>query len=218
MRREVLALACLLLSGRLSAWGGSTMTWLDGTQPWDTTPMNELDLQALGSGGDGHGLGGLGGQWGIVDELQATGTYELPVDRGDPAAELDLRLREPYFPDWRPAFSLYARAPYVDRAWTGWAGLAADWEPFESDVAMNAEMGDGGRWRLRLGLWTPYLISALRLGAEASWLEGSAEAYTPQVAVNAPGDISFQAGLRVDAQDKTELWMLRLSYEIFQNP
>jgi len=218
MRRDALLIACLLLTGRLAAWGGSTETWLDGTQPWDTTPMNEVDLQALGSGIDGHGLVGAGAQWGILDELQGTGSYELPVHGGDTASELDLRLREPDFPDWRPAFSVYGRAPHVDGAWTGWGGVAADWEPLESDLALNAEMGDGGRWRLRLGLWTPYITYALRLGAEASWLDGSAEAFTPQLAFNAPGDLSLQAGLRISAQGDGELWIVRLSYELFQNP
>src|ERR1700722_11195164 len=145
MRRDCLLIACLLLTGRLAAWGGSTETWLEGTQPWDTTPMNEVDLQVLGSGGDGHGLVGPGAQWGILDELQASGTYEWPVHGGKPASVLGLRLRERVFPDLRRAFSVYGRAPYIDGTWSGWGGVAADWEPLESDLALNAEMGDGGR-------------------------------------------------------------------------
>jgi hypothetical protein len=218
MRREVLAAALFLLAGRLAAWGGTPLNWLGGTQPWDSTPFEEVDLQALGNGGDGEGQAGLGAQWGVLDELQASGNWLRSLPGGASSGEADLRLREPYFPDWRPAFSVYARAPYADGLWSAWGGLAADISACESDVAMNAEMGDGGRWRVRLAFWTPYLLTTLRLGAEASWLDASAEAFTPQVLVNVPGDISLQAGARLEPQSAAPLWTLRLSYELFPNP
>ncbi|HTB23413.1 MAG TPA: hypothetical protein VK914_12000 [bacterium] len=217
MRSWLLA-ACLLVAAPLAA-EGTPLTWLSGTQGWESTPMEELDLQALGSGGEGRTLAGIGGQWGLLDELQASGQWEGPVPRvGDPDAELGLRLREPYFPDDRPAFSVYGRAPYLKGAWSAWGGIAADWEPLDSDLALNAELGDDGSWRLRGGLWTPYVATTLRLGFEASWLNASAEALTPQILVNAPGDLSFQAGLRYGVQDHSELWTLCLSYELFPNP
>lgn len=218
MRREALVAALLLLSGRLAAWGGTPVNWLGGTQPWDSTPFEEVDLQALGGGGDGQGQAGLAAQWGVLDELQASGTWLRPVPSGGSSGEADLRLREPYYPDRRPAFSVYARAPYADGLWSAWGGLSAAMAPFDSAVALNAEMGDAGRWRLRLAFWTPYLLPTLRLGAEASWLDASAEAFTPQVLVNAPGDISLQAGLRLEPQGSAPLWTARLSYELFPNP
>jgi len=113
---------------------------------------------------------------------------------------------------------VYGRAPFAQDAWQAWVGVSAAIEPFDSDLALNAEMGDAGRWRLRLAFWTPYLISALRLGGEASWLDASAEAYTPQLLVNGPGDLSLQAGLKLSAQGLTPLWTARLSYQLFPNP
>jgi hypothetical protein len=218
LKRELLCIAVLGLAGRLGAWGGSPLTWLNGTQPWDTTPYNEVDVSAVGAGGDGQGRGGLAAQWGIVDELQTAAQWLQPLDGSKPSGECDLRLREEYFPDWRPAFSIYGRAPYVDGAWTGWGGLSAAMEPFQMGLAANAEAGDGGRWRLRLALSTPYLLYVLRFGAEASWLDGSAEAFTPQCLINAPGDISLMSGVRLDAQGGAPVWTARLSYEIFPSP
>jgi hypothetical protein len=219
VRPSWLLAALILLAAPLAAWDGTPLPWLDGTQPWESTPFEELDVQAMASGGAGHGLAGGAAQWGILDELQASGQWEGPVPRqGDPVAELDLRLREPYFPDWRPAFSIYGRAPYLDGTWSAWGGLAADWEPLDADLALNAEAGDDGSWRLRAALLTPYVATTLRLGLEASWLNACAEALTPQILVNAPGALSFQAGLRYGVQDRSERWTVRLSYELFPNP
>jgi hypothetical protein len=218
MKKGLLAAALLLTAGRLAAWGGSPLTWLDGTQPWDTTPAKEADVQVLGGGGDGQGRAGLATQLGILDELQASGQWFKPLDGAPATGEADLRLREPDFYDWRPAFSAYGRAPFARGAWSAWGGLSAAMEPFDTGLAANAEVGDGGRLRLRLALWTPYLVQTLRLGGEASWLDAAPEAYTPQVLFNGPGDISLQAGLRLDAQGGAPLWTARLSYQLFQNP
>lgn len=218
-----LGLACLPCKG-LEAWGGDSMNWLGGTQPWDSTPYKEMDVQLAASAGRGLQAAAADAQWGILDELQFSGQYALDSNMGlaatagAPATELDLRLREPDFPDWRPAFSVYARAPYVGQVWQGWGGLAADMEPWDGALAGNAEMGDGGQWRLRLALWTPYLATALRVGAEASWLNGAAEAYIPQILLNGPGDLSLQLGARLDAQGGQPLWTARLSYQLFPSP
>lgn len=218
MRRECLAGILCCLSGGLSASGGTPLNWLDGTQPWDSTPAGEVDLQTLGSGGGGaQTQAGLAAQWGVLDTLQASGQWATAAD-GAPTGGLDLRWREPYYPDNRPAFSLYARAPFSGGNWRRWAGLVATVEPFDSDLALNAEASDTGRWRVRLGAWTPYLLPTLRLGAEASWLDGVAEAFTPQVLINAPGDLSLQAGVRFDAYNGSALWTARLSYELFASP
>ena len=218
MRTAVLIAACLLLAGRLAAWGGSPVSWLGGTQPWETTPMEEADLQVLGGGGGGQGLAGLGVQAGLLDDLQLSGQWLRPLEGAPSQGEADLRLREPDFPDGRPAFSVYGRLPYADGSWSGWGGVAAALEPWDMALAANAEAGDGWEWRLRLAFWSPYVVGGLRLGAEAAWLDAHAEAFTPQLLCNAPGDLSLQAGLRLDAQGGAPLWVLRLSWQLFPNP
>jgi hypothetical protein len=205
------------LAGRLGASGGGTLDWLSGTPAWDTTPYCEADLQASACAQGDSVWAGLGAQAGVTDWAQVSALWNRPPGPGDALGELGLRLREPVFPRYRPAFSAYGRLDDAGNTWAWWDGVAADWEPLDATLAAAAEAG-AGHVRQRLAGWTPYVLPTLRLGVETSWLDARAEAWTPQIEVNAPGDLSLQVGARLSAAGGSPLWTLRLSYELFPNP
>ena len=219
MRFRALALALSIFAGPLAASGGSPEPWLDGTRAWDTTPMLELDLAAHAAGGDGRPSAGASAQWGVLDTFQLAGEWQQPLQGGASLSELRLQWRESEFPSWRPGFALLARAPYDGLQWAPRAGLAAALDAFECSLVANLEAGASSPWGLRTGFWTPYLVFTLRLGIEAAWSGGSAQAVSPQILLNAPGDLSLGLGARLDAAGLLPpRYLLRLSYQLFPSP
>ncbi|MGH7441347.1 MAG: hypothetical protein ACREKE_01600 [bacterium] len=222
MRRKPLVLAlcalCLAAAAPLAADGGTILPWLGGTQGWDTVPGGECDLGVLAQGGGGSASLGPEFQAGVLDTLQVQGQWLGSTGTGS-QGNAGLRWREPGDHDRRPDFSAYAQVDFDHASWMPWVGLdLATADYWDSDFSLNAEADRSGDWRLRLGAWSPYLLPTLRLGAEASWLDASGEALTPQILVNAPGDISLQAGARLDPHGGPPLWILCLSYELFPSP
>ncbi|HXB98311.1 MAG TPA: hypothetical protein VNZ54_09670, partial [bacterium] len=63
-----------------------------------------------------------------------------------------------------------------------------------------------------------YVLYAVRLGVEAAWQQAGEAVVTPQVALNFPGDVSLDLGLRLDPGRADQRWLLRLSYELFPSP
>lgn len=219
MRLKLMLLACLALGGPLAASGGSPEAWLGGTQPWDTTPMKELDLELRGAGGDGAPGAGVAAQWGVVDTLQVAADWEQPLKGGDGLGELRAQWRETEFPDWRPALALLGRASYASGVWEPRGGLLAAWEPFDSSLTVNATAGGSQPWLLRAGFWTPYVATMLRLGVEAAWSGGVYGSVCPQLLINAPGDLSLSLGVRLDAlEGVAPRYLVRLSYQLFPSP
>jgi hypothetical protein len=224
VRLKALLLA-LLLGGwgaapaALPAYGGSTQAGLDGTQPWDTVPQEEADLELWGRFGDGRPALGPGVKLGLLDWAQASGAWFKGLDGQADRAELGLQLREPTHPDWRPALALMARAPYDGAAWHPRGGLVAQLEPWDACVTLNATWGADGPWALQAGLWTPYVAEFVRLGLEGAWAPGGGSGWTPQLQINGPGDISLALGCRIDADGGGgQHWAFRLSYDLFPNP
>lgn len=213
MRLSLLLSFCLL-AARLSAYGGSEEDWLSGTQSWDSVPPKEVDVALLG----GDDYAGLAAKAGIFDILQASADWRHDLGGAPESGELGLKLREPDFPRWRPALAVYGLAPFAGSQWQRWGGLALGWEPFDLSLALNAEAGEDGHWRLRAGIWTDYVAEMLRLGAEAEWPDGALAQWTPQLLINGPGDLSLVLGARLDASGSGARWMMRLSYQIFPNP
>lgn len=218
LRAPALWMALALAPAGLAAYGGSIQAGLDGTQPWDTVPQKEADLELWGLGGDGRPAWGPGLRAGLTDWLQASGDWLKAADGGPDRADLGLELREPEHPDAWPALALIAAAPYDGAAWRPRGGLVAQVEPFDSSLTLNALWGADAWWGLRLGAWTPYVAEDVRLGAELAWERGAATACTPQVLINGPGDISLALGCRVGLADGAVGWSLRLSYDLFPNP
>jgi hypothetical protein len=214
--------ACLLglglLAAPLAADNGSPEQWLDGTRAWDSTPQEEADVQALSAFGDGRPALGAGLRTGLWDTLQAGGYWLPALPGGADSAELNLKWRLDSPPGLLPGLAAYGRAPWSGGAWTWRGGLVAEWDALDSSLALNAEAGEAGAWGLRAAAWTPYLAYALRLGAEAAWRPAGAAVITPQLALNLPGDVSVDLGLRLDPGTHGHAWLLRLSYELFPSP
>jgi len=221
MRPEALGLAaCLmaLLAAPLAADNGSPEQWLDGTRAWDSTPQEEADVQLLSAFGDGRPNLGAGLRAGLTDTLQAGGQWLPALPGGTDSAELNLKWRLDAPPGLWPGLAAYGRAPWCDGTWTWRGGLAAEWDPLDGSLALNAEAGEAGAWGLRAAAWTPYVLYAVRLGVEAAWQQAGEAVVTPQVALNFPGDVSLDLGLRLDPGRADQRWLLRLSYELFPSP
>jgi hypothetical protein len=219
--RGILAGACLalgLLAGRLGADNGSPEQWLDGTRAWDSTPQEEADVQMLSGFGDHRPSLGAGLRAGLTDTLQASGQWLPALPGGQDSAELGLKWRLDAPPGWLPGLAAYGRAPWSAGAWSWRGGLAAEWDPLDGSLALNAEAGEAGAWGLRAAALTPYLLYTLRLGVEAAWQRGGAAVLTPQLALNFPGDVSLDLGLRLDPGHGDQRWLLRFSYELFPSP
>jgi hypothetical protein len=219
--RRRLAAWCLglgLLAAPLAADNGSPESWLDGTRAWDSTPQDEQDVQLLSAFGDGKPALGAGLRAGLWDTLQAGGFWLPALPGGGDSAEINLKWRLDVPPGLVPGLAAYARAPWAGGAWTWRAGAVAEWDPFDGSLALNAEAGEAGAWGLRVAALTPYLLYALRLGVEAAWQPWGTDAVTPQLALNLPGDVSLDLGLRLDPGAHDERWLLRASYELFPSP
>jgi hypothetical protein len=217
--RGILALALLgLLAGPLSADNGSPEQWLDGTRAWDSTPQEEADVQLLSGFGDRRPGLGAGLRAGLTDTLQASGQWLPALPGGQDSAELALKWRLDAPPGLLPGLAAYGRAPWDSGRWTWRGGLAAEWDPLDCSLALNAEAGEAGAWGLRAAALSPYLLYTFRLGVEAAWQQAGEAVVTPQLALNFPGDVSLDLGCRIDPGAADRRWLLRLSYELFPSP
>jgi hypothetical protein len=219
MRRLAL-IALLALAHGLGAFGGTSESWLGGTQPWDSVPKKELNLGLQGHGGDGRaGLGALA-EWGIFDQLMLAGTWDQPVDGSAGSGDALLKLREAEFPTWRPAMALYVRSGFGSRQAEAVPGLVLAIEPWDHSLEANLEYSGTDGLGLRLGYWTPYLISFFRAGFEGYVLSASGSWHLlPQITFQAPGDLSAVLGAETatDASGQWS-WRARISYQLFPSP
>lgn len=230
----------LLCAARLSAGSGSPEAWLSGTQAWDTTPQLEADLELYHDGGDAHPDFGSGAQVGLLDWLQAGVEGRWLTDGSAAPLQLTVEAREPYYRDsyfngaelgWQsllPPLALLGRWDRDGARWQGTLGLIAvlnALDGLDCSGQVNFESDAQQALTLRAGFWSPYVVSMLRLGLEyRQWTAPQAGAiqgmdWTPQLLINAPGDLSLSLGLRLDALHAgAPRYLIRLSYEIFPNP
>lgn len=213
-------LGLLTLAGHLAAFGGTAESWLGGTRSWDTVPYFELNLGAQAQGGQGPASAGPFAEWGIVDQLQASGAWDQPFDGSAGHGEALLTLREEEFPRWRPALALTLRGLFNSGGSEARAGMIAAVEVWDQSLALNVESVHGLP-AFRLGYWTPYVVSFLRLGMEACSSEHLDQAWRllPQATLQFPGDVSIVAGAQTFSQGPSEWsWLLRVSVQLFPSP
>jgi hypothetical protein len=210
-------LLCMGLARLAPAFGGTQLRWMGGTIPWDTVPGKELDVELRSAFGDGRPGLGAGLSAGVFDQLQAAAQWDQPLDGIPGRGEASLVAREQGYPSWRPALAVYVRSAFGAVAPEARPGLVAAIEPWDHSFTVNAEAGSSGN-AVRLGYWTPYVTSFLRLGMEGQWAQGQAEwVLLPQAAVNLFGDVSFTfGGRRGAAGDWT--YLFNASYILFPSP
>jgi hypothetical protein len=214
--------AALLLAGRLP--GASAQAWALGCQPQATVPYFEMDPElstawAAGPAGPGW-RGGLNLRAGLSDALEAG----LSLAQG-PSLGAGASAKAALAPEGRLPVDpgLMAEADWAQGpGFLGDAGLVLGKSLGQSDADANLLWAGASRWDLRLGLRSPYVVTCLRLGAEARALlmpRGTAWQWAPQAWLDLPGDISLSLAAPIPADGRAD-WGLRLalSVELFPNP
>jgi hypothetical protein len=218
-RAELLTALLLGLARGLCAFGSTSETWLGGTQPWDSVPYYELNAGLHATGGDGQpGLGPFL-EWGILDQLMLAGSWDQPFSGAEGSGDVLLKIREAEMPRWRPALGAYLRSGFGAEAVAARPGLILAIEPWDASLVANAESGPQGLgWRF--AGWTPYVVSFLRLGFEATQpAPGQAWRLWPQITLQAPGDLSAVLGAQTLSDGSGRwAWAAHLSYELFPSP
>lgn len=218
-RRSLVVFALLALTRWAQAFGSTQESWLGGTQPWDSVPYFEMNVGVHGSGGDGRPQLGPLVELGLHDQIMVACTWDQPLDSAPGSGDLMLKLREAEFPRWRPALAIYARTGLGTLSTDARAGLVLGIEPWDHSLALNLETGPGGLGA-RLGYWTPYLVSFVRVGFEGVLPDpNSAWRLLPQVALEAMGDVSAVLGAQT-LSDGSGRWtaLIRFSYQFFPSP
>jgi hypothetical protein len=223
--RKLLLIALLAATRSLAAFGGTQESWLGGTQPWDSVPKKELNLGLQGHGGDGRpGYGGLA-EWGIFDQLMLAGTWDQPLDASGGTGGVLVKVREGDMPRWRPAFAALIdlrREPVLgmDEAQATYRPvLIAAIEPWDQSLVLN--YWPWGLGTFRLGYWSPYITSFVRVGLEGITSPRLDEPWLllPQVTIQLPGDISAVLGAETSTDGSGQWsWLARISYQLFPSP
>jgi hypothetical protein len=220
---RLLCLALALLAGA-ALRAASAQAWALGCQPQATVPYFEMDPElstawSLGPGGRDW-RGGLNTRAGLSDYLEAGLSLAQAPALGLGAsakAALAPEGEQPLDPGLM-AETAWSQAP----GFSGAAGLVLGRGLGQSDAAANLLWSGGSAWDLRLGLRSPYVLTSLRLAAEARALlgpQGAAWTWAPQAWLDLPGDISLNLAGLIPA-DGSAGWSLRLalSVELFPNP
>ncbi len=209
------------------------MNWSDGTRPDDLLPYRELNLGLLGSVPlEGQGALGLQLQYGFkLFKLEGMvglecfpGLAAAPTTQGE--LRVDFRALRRW--SWLPHSVYFGLSNEEDQGTQSFGGLVFGAELASQDFSLNLGLvGDeslGGASfgpDLRFGYRAPYLVWTLRPGIEVhrdglanqTWL-------TPQFAINLPGDLSLQCGVKVplEGRDRSNSVLLGINYEIFPDP
>jgi len=222
MKAAGLALLALLASASLRA--ASAQAWALGCQPQATVPYFEMDPELstayLDGPGGGAWRGGLDARAGLSDHLEAG----LSLSQG-PSLGLGASAKTALAPEGRllldpglMAEALWGQAP----GFCGDAGLVLGKSLGQWDADANLLWAGASAWDLRLGLRSPYVMTCLRLGAEARARlgpRGTSWQWAPQAWLDLPADISLSLAGLIPADGRSG-WGLRLalSVELFPNP
>jgi hypothetical protein len=219
VRKALLGL--LLLPALAAASGGTEVTWLGGTLPYDTVPKWEADPKLLFSAGTGDPGYRASLDLGITDwwMLQAQDFLRTGPD-GDQRYLTRVKL----MPQPWHGFGLTAHAGWwtqdMSRARMILGGTLG-WEGWDQALALTYA-GAGQGQAFSAAYWAPYITFAVRPGFEwggDSTIEFRDQWVLPQLAINLPGDLSLDLGVRLLVSNSS-VWrgILRLSYQLFPNP
>jgi hypothetical protein len=218
------ALALALLPGLLPAFGGTQVTWLGGTLPVDTVPYLEADPKLGLAAGTGAPALQAALDLGITDFWMLQGDWSKPLDGGASDGQALSRLRFPGFLPWGFGAAFYGGAVLPEGlSADAFGGVIAGWEGADQAIHVNKALYRSGAQSLHVGYWAPYPLYFLRPGLEFGLDDlpsgGSRAWWLPQLALNFPGDLSFDLGARI-AADGSGAWRVlsRVSYQLFPNP
>lgn len=218
------ALALLLLPAWAAAFGGSEVTWLGGTQPYDTVPYLEADPKLGFSAGTGAPAVNTALDLGLTDWWMLAGRWDKPLDAAPSAAEALTRVKLLPRPLWGFGAAAYGGWSLPEGAASdAFVGISAGWEGADQALFINKAFYQSKAQRLSVGYWAPYPVYFLRPGLEFGVDDppaGIAQLWwLPQLGLNFPGDLSLDLGVRILA-DGSGAWRVitRLSYQLFPNP
>jgi hypothetical protein len=214
----------LLLPALAPASGGTEVTWLGGSQPYDTVPYLEADPKLLFSAGSGAPALGAALDLGLTDWWMLAGHVAKPLDGSPSEAEAWTRLKLTPQPLWGFGASAFGGWALPEGASSdGFVGISAGWEGGDQAVFVNKAFFQSQAQRLSFAYWAPYPFFFLRPGLEIGLDDSPAGTtsgwWLPQLALNFPGDLSLDLGARF-LTDGSGAWraLARLSFQLFPNP
>jgi hypothetical protein len=214
----------LLCPAFATAHGGTQVTWLGGTQPYDTVPYLEADPKIGFEAGSGPPQPFAEVDVGLTDWWMLLGRWSQVAGGAPERWQGGTRFKLHAQPQWglgAAALAAWRTGLYGSSAKQDdglFYGLALAWEGAGQSLAANAAYNAVQGLEASVAYWGPYLLYALRPGLEYG--EGDQEAWLlPQLAFNFPGDLSLDLGLRVGLEEGRPWRVItRLSFQLFPNP
>jgi hypothetical protein len=205
------------------AVGGTQVTWLGGTQPYDTVPYREADLKAGLEAGSGPPQPFAELDAGLTDWWMLSGRWSQSEGGAPERWQASTRLKLHAQPRWGLGAAAYAgwRTGLFDSAAKRddglYYGLVLAWEGAAQSLALNADHNPVQGPIASAAYWGPYMLYAVRPGLEYGL--GGQRWVLPQLAFNFPGDLSLDLGLRLGLEEgRPWRFISRLSFQLFPSP
>lgn len=208
----------LLLAGAVQA-GASAQLWLGGTRPYETVPYKEIDAEiysGLASGGSGTGLRLA---YGLLDSWMflGSGEYQSMTDSWIGSAGTRAKFSEPGV--WPLDLALYYDTDFGLESLNQQLGVVLAREVYDNDFSLNLGSKDFQDFSASAGYKTPYFYWTLRAGIDVTYSSAKDTwVFVPQLSSSLPGDIAIEFGAALSRESASPVWLLSLSYEIFQTP